>query len=1823
MTTTRAGGGELDARLLAKLDVQLKAWQDELINLTKRNKLLYFKHTRSSSLEIISPGMTDIFRRLGPPGWSFHLPPDDEQDDRARQPAELLVDGKKSSEINRALRNLERVATQVQIDTGLMTLYLGFGMLRWTEPGDDREFESPLLLQPVKFERASLQADFRLEVAEDEPLINPALAIKLTTDFGISVPTLDEIEADPAVVVAAFRTAIAKKKGWHVEDRVVLTTFTFHKEVMFRDLVDNAAMVRANPLIQVIALGPEAPAVGDLGFERLPDEDLDRVAPPEDLVSIRDADSTQRMCIVAARSGRSFVMDGPPGTGKSQTITNIIAELIHSGKTVLFVSEKAAALDVVHNRLTAAGLGEFTLELHSQKATRKQVAAELGRALESRPKATSRFSVTQRAELIASRQELSNYATAMNEVRRPFGRSLHETLGRVVQLQHLPHAPVASAFGKDLDADAFAALMATASQWSRAWGPIERGDEFLWRSVRDVSLSASRQQQAATSLTRAKRTIDVLVATLEDVEAAAGVGPTTTLANAEQLCNLVRVVEENPLRSDAPVNWLLSDNHSEFTELLAQRVRDAAAYSAADDAAVALAGTAATRAPAAQAPHLRTALDALADEHPSVTVLDRWDRSWIDSARASLQRASEIAKRIVDDASTIDTAFGLPSASLPIARCVELSELAGFIGLPSAPEAAWLNPVVQAALAEAESTLATLVTDYRARREQLRETFTDGILELDLVGLRTRFKHNSGLHKLGSAYRVDKQALAVCTVAGKVTPNTIARLDSAIAWQELSQALSRAEQLHHGPLGRYYEGRMSTDFDRLHRALALARRALEITGGVAPDRLAAQVAQDSNPDPAVLQAGRRLKDSLDAWQSSVSELIVSDQDVRQLSNWVGRVLGHLTVVAAVMDETAALIGIPLGATTTMCLLDAVAEAKRIAGEVDEQMERDVALLGPRYRGLGSDFDAIEADLRWARKVVDANGAPLAETAAVELIQLPAQAALMADQLRDVHKAWSEIAEMFQLPYRDRLDADFLVSIADGRALIDELESTIGDIDEWDRHTRARNELVGANLENAIRFAETSDVRRDDVLGVIERSVLERWSDEIIAADPRLSTLAATERDKLVERFRALDAALVENASAQVINACSERRPTTVAGVAGFIQREAQKKTRHKPIRQLLGETKEVALRLKPCFMMSPLTVSQFLPSDLVFDVVIFDEASQVKPADAANCVYRGRQLIVAGDQKQLPPSNFFDAVSAGGSDEYDEEQPEVFESVLDVCRASGLVALPLLWHYRSQHESLITYSNYSFYKGQLLTFPGAKERADDVGVVFIPADGVYRRGGAKDNPIEAAKVVERVLFHRRNHPDLTLGVVAFSSAQESAIGAEIERQSADHPELDELLSADRLDGFFVKNLENVQGDERDIILFSIGYGPDENNRFTEQLGPLGFAGGERRLNVAITRARRRVEVISSVRSSQFPGTSMAAGIRHLQRYLDFAERGIEALALDVGAEGKDTESPFEDEVFRVVRNMGFEPVPQVGVAGFRIDLGVRHPARPGEFVLGIECDGAAYHSSRAARDRDRLRQEILEALGWQIHRIWGPSWYRDRAGQEAVLRKVIEVAMLGGGAAAVKRPPPSAGPTIEIDEAPLDEVPAWAVDYRVGRYLPNKPWIDFKDVGSRGDIAKAIEQFVDVEGPVHEDLLQKRVVNAFGIARTGSLVKEAYDRALADVTRARSIQRISKVFFTTATTDVRVRMPSVDADSNRIVGHVAPVERQEAIRRLVLDVHRIDREDLLVAFARLFGWKRAGVDIRSAFDGDVKALVNARSIQVGRDLQVTPGSESA
>jgi very-short-patch-repair endonuclease len=547
-------------------------------------------------------------------------------------------------------------------------------------------------------------------------------------------------------------------------------------------------------------------------------------------------------------------------------------------------------------------------------------------------------------------------------------------------------------------------------------------------------------------------------------------------------------------------------------------------------------------------------------------------------------------------------------------------------------------------------------------------------------------------------------------------------------------------------------------------------------------------------------------------------------------------------------------------------------------------------------------------------------------------------------------------------------------------------------------------------------------------------------DQIRVRDPRYAAHHGAALDEIASDFRVRDVqhlaanrVRVRRAWADRLRGALDQHPLQ----ARVIRKQAALRRGHLPLRRLLDQTSDVLFALKPCWAMSPLMVSQVLPAARLFDVVIFDEASQIIPADAISSIMRGHQIVVAGDDRQLPPTNFFRQVGDEAEEPGEDDESLVsfgagFESVLDALRPL-LPTWPLAWHYRSRDERLVAFSNTRIYGGALTTFPGVFR--DDCLRHVVVSQGP-EPGQEVSVTAEVEQVVELILEHARARPRESLGVIALGIRHAERIDAALRHALGDHPDLEGFFAEDSPEPFFVKNLERVQGDERDAIILSIGYGKHRDGRMRYQWGPLLRDGGERRLNVAATRARCRLTLVSSFSSHDVdPDRVTKAGARLLADYLEYAGSGGTAIGASGGAEL----NPFEADVRDRLAACGITVVPQYGVGGYRVDFAAAHPQDADRMVLAIEADGASYRQSGSVRDRDRLRGEHLQRLGWNFHRLWSTNWFADPQAEVAKVRDAYERAV---SAADPPEPPepsradnPSAGtPSAETTPSPGQEL---------------------------------------------------------------------------------------------------------------------------------------------------------------------------------------------
>jgi len=787
--------------------------------------------------------------------------------------------------------------------------------------------------------------------------------------------------------------------------------------------------------------------------------------------------------------------------------------------------------------------------------------------------------------------------------------------------------------------------------------------------------------------------------------------------------------------------------------------------------------------------------------------------------------------------------------------------------------------------------------------------------------------------------------------------------------------------------------------------------------------------------------------------------------------------------------------------------------------------------------------------------------------------------------------------------------------------------------EWCAWRRARSEGIAAGLKPLVEAYERGEFASEEIRRVFERSYYQWWHGVVVDSEPVLAQFFSPEHERRIAQFREVDSRYLDLTREVIAARLAEKIPGASASVLagsemGILLREIGKKRRHLPIRQLVRSMPNLLPLLKPCLLMSPVSVAQFLDSShSQFDLVVFDEASQIPVWDAIGAIARGRQAIIVGDPKQLPPTNFFQRAEDVGDDASESEVVEDLESILDDCIGAGIPSLQLNWHYRSQHESLIAFSNYHYYENRLLTFPSPHLR--DMGVVWrhVPG-GVYDKGKSRTNHAEAVAVVEEVR-RRLKDPKLaaySIGIVTFSLPQQTLIEDLLEVARQEDQSLDAFFSEEVPQPIFVKNLESVQGDERDVILFSIGYGPDAQGRVSMNFGPMNRDGGERRLNVAVTRARREVLVFSTLRPEQIDlARTRARGVSDLKNFLEYAERGPRALAAathyDPAAE---FESPFEKDVCNALAGKGWTVHPQVGCSGYRVDLGVIDPDAPGRYLLGIECDGANYHRARSARDRDKLREGVLRDLGWEIHRIWSTDWWLNPKQEIQKVEAALASAKAKEKGRAVERVPEKVTapvPRIELfasTSAPVQPPQAPAPSaapstthpvYKIFPYAGRLGSIeDFYEPRSRDQIQRLLVDVVLAEGPISLDLLARRVAAHWEMERITSRALRRI-RRLLPTDKLRIYQSKGAEFVWSTAMDPwqygEFRVPGADPAAIREAGDLPFQEVANGMLFILRQNLSAPRSDLIRETSRLFGFQRTGRLLEERMSAGVDLLVES------------------
>ncbi len=1669
----------------------LDSVRKKLIDLTNRNYLLNYRHPKASCLrlidelpdqivEVLSLGRTFTFIPVPEPTeseliheryieidpvtrekkyrehptaeqWakckglatSYELPEINLPDQDRHQDTKLqtLMYAPELEARSRSIRGKSETAIE---ESGANILYLVLGFLEWYESRDsDVARLAPLFTLPVrmerkKFERGEGTFRYTITLKDDGLLTNVPLREKLANDFGLILPALDDEETPEDYFQKVSQTILISQPKWKIRRQATLSLLNFSKQVMYEDLNPSRwpgqSAIQNHPIIkQFFASASTEYCQADIGYSS--EHNIDEIKKIHDLFPlIYEADSSQHSALIDAIKGENIVIEGPPGSGKSQTITNLIAASIANEKRVLFVAEKMAALDVVKNRLDQAGLGDFCLELHSHKTQKLKILGDL----QSRVNKQAGYRYPSDIDTDIARYEdlkgkLQKYVEVINTPWKETGLTIHEILNKATryreQLKIDPDQFQIKVEGKFFTQTKLKELFDQAEMLADIFDQVAsqsssgKISDHYWYGVNNTELLGYQTEALCTHVKEwtdqlsglmdfwekhvqeMQLGLDVNSSITRIEEHAAGLERLPVLMGEEPLSCIESLLEQ-PSQFESFLN-VYREIHKSMDQLGEAVSQEAFADTSCCES-------------------LKELLHKLAQMKVPQGV--------------SLQELNDDllqAQKMAEDAQSVATGFKRITPKIPEAMKVAfepsprgIDEFLRLIALiEKLPNELWRS---RAQLYD-EDDLDPLLDQLCSQLQVLTPLHAKLLKVFSLHRLPDEdvLRDAWSVYQAGGFFRVfssqwSKAKKSIVSLASSPKPDKKEVLGLVPQLLDYVKSVSVINDLNQQEpiLGDLFKG-VETPLSRILEIRKWYKEVRAEYGQGFGDRVAigdALLTLDRNIAMGVLDyavqelfaRSNRIVEGVKHFQERFSEqrsFFDEKASLAEESSLFTQIEQTLVTPLNVLQKFI------LSSSTSIKQLTVIQEALTSLHSKQEGWRQSPIknLLDVNNFELFTDPGAYSEDrLKQAENLLSIihvlNEEEFLKQSLVSLPNskryedLKAAIPKFEQCLSGCATAWKLFFQMGKVSEKEWSES----SAGNISSLIVKNENALAKtkwLPTWTDYIKVKKRLTNKGLEDIIARLEENQYTTRELCDVLTLCVSHKLAKEIFNAHNYLANFSGLEQNAIRNKFRHYDRKIQELQQAKIAFRAS--RTTPPQGIAagrvsaytemGLINQEMGKRKRHIAVRSLMKRAGRAIQSLKPCFMMSPMSVAQYLePGRFEFDLIVMDEASQIKPEDALGAVARGKSFVVVGDPKQLPPTSFFQKIVDADSDEDIvalQESESILEAVIPMFKNRRL-----RWHYRSRHESLIAFSNQHFYDSNLILFPSPLQKSDKLGIRYERLK--KGRFHSRRNVEEARKIVSGVAEQLISNPDESVGIVAMNSEQRDEIEQQLDQCIKDNDRLRMVIERNRSskEPLFIKNLENVQGDERDVIFISMTYGPEQiGGRTMQRFGPINLNVGWRRLNVLFTRSKMRMHIYSSMGSDDVLVTSASSrGVKSLRAFLEYCETGH---LHEVKHTGKAADSDFEIAVMKMLDEHGYECEPQLGVAGFFLDLAVKDPGKPGRFLMGIECDGATYHSAKSARDRDRLRQEILEGLGWNISRVWSTDWFKN---PEACLRPILQ-----------------------------------------------------------------------------------------------------------------------------------------------------------------------------------------------------------------------------
>lgn len=1628
------------------------------------------------------------------------------------------------TELEKILKKIDLDARSLIQETGANMLYIILGVLEWTESNDsDVKIKSPLVNIPVTLQRGNLNKEtntyeYILKYDGDGLDTNKSLAEKLSNDFNIVLPELTS-EMSFSAYMDEVSKILSFKKDWKIKHEISLDFLNFSKILMYKDLDDSKwdeeTLLSDNPILQDLFLGKETSSVSYAPSEY----DVDSNPIAQKIPLVMDADSSQHSAIVDVLEGKNLVIEGPPGTGKSQTISNMIAALLSEGKSVLFVSEKLAALEVVHKRLSNVGLDDFCLELHSHKSQKTKVLESLKKRISGQYKKPQDIQAV-KEKIEQKKKELRAYLDILHS---KFGKT-EQTLFQIFWIVDRYHevAKYLKFEVKEVENRTLVDLNNIIEQLAKykAYITGQNLDYFFWKpysldnlNIIDIDLFTDKIYEVEKSCTdldsRIKQLEETLNVTIDD--------------ESTELYQIAQLIKSIPMDSLSKCNFsfmtkfpnggiqiiekFISTSRS-LDEYISKNSKEILNYTNlidTDKEIISLLKGEAVNTIRNQYIAQKQKFEQFSD---SLKRFYNQDIKLLEKETAlKIAKEIEAVQDFLYDDVTINELKNIEALNDQMSRSIEkieslLKGLSRQSGTQFNNDIFEINTIIKAGelLHSIDNTLYVCCHDIcgtakfdsvlnNAKTEAQRvhsilnsvsasfdtnrliSKETDRIREIKRI---IQEKKDSFFNFFSSEFKKAKRELEELFQNGlpKDKNSWIPQIDLAISYIEAKNKFNQNAE-YQNVFKELFLGEQTkwANIEKLNEWSKNVRQDIKIIS------MTQMIMRgDEQLSIALQSSSEAIKSEMEYFNNCLQQMqeiyssaffksfytVLDDLKIIDLQNKLNAINEKLTpyintVSKYVIDDNEKLSQIHQifkdFNEVKSSFIEGEKQTRQIISDLEKDIDREIS--NDDITKLLNFFVSQEADTSAIVRMIrnEYNDQRVAKTLDNQIkdelgIHLEKTQAEI-DSINATKKLYSTITESkLSTQLKNSLIKDFEQIFSMIQSIFDiyiTFETRLNELNQYSSLTNGLfpkmkkvieyNTLTSIMIENIHTLSVWLDYKniikklRDAELGkivdTVEKEILpkEKITDayyynfyysilrKAFVAYPQIEQRGRVSQEFAIEEFKKLDIELMKLNRQEIAAKASDKEiPMGISGGSvknlteqKLIEHQAGLQRRHIPIRQLVTRAGNAMKALKPCFMMSPLSVAQYIPpSNIKFDVLIVDEASQLRPEEALGVIARANQIVIVGDPKQLPPTSFFDAMKDDGDDNEEETVVDESESILDTCISLYSPVRRLRWHYRSQHESLIAFSNQNFYDNDLIVFPSPTSINDDgLGIkhTYIQ-NSVYQSG---INKLEAKVVVEHIERQMKLFPDKSLGVGTFNTQQRDLIQQLLDEKEKTNPYVANYLNRwkDNSEPFFIKNLESLQGDERDVIFISTTFGPDKlTGKVFQRFGPMNQKPGWRRLNVLITRSKQKMHLFTSMKSSDIlVSETSSRGVASLKGFLQYLESGSLTYKPEI-TDGKGFDSPFEESVYSILSNAGIKSVPQVGVAGYFIDLAVVSNVND-DYVLAIECDGATYHSSKSARDRDRLKQEVLERLGWKVYRIWSTDWFKNRDNEISKLLKVV------------------------------------------------------------------------------------------------------------------------------------------------------------------------------------------------------------------------------